>query len=78
MTDHELLALAAELRQENPALSLEQALDAAAAQLADVLDLSADWEQRRLAMRAQLAQLCADWDSRARAHRVLGRPVARH
>lgn len=77
-TDLELLDLAAELRQANPALSLEQALDAAAAQLADLVDLTGDWEQRRLAMRAQLAQLAADWDRRSHAHRILGRPVGRH
>lgn len=62
MDDRELEALAAELRADDPRLSLEQSLDAAAVMLAELGADLADWDARRDSMIATLENYSIDWD----------------
>jgi hypothetical protein len=64
----ELTALAAELRTENPTLSEDQALDAAAALLPGLDDWAAEYEIDRVDDWLALAIFARQWDQAAHVY----------
>lgn len=64
----ELTALAAELRTQDPTLSEDQALDAAAQLLPALSDYADEWEIDRVDDWLALAVYARTWDLAARVH----------
>lgn len=60
-------ALAAELRAEDPSLSIEQSMDAATTMLPDLLTTVQSYNTDRIIQLGQLAIYAAAWDSDIRA-----------
>ncbi len=63
----DLLDLADEIRKDNPALSLDQALDAAALERSRLRRYAADWEARRIQHWLALLIYARAWDRRGAA-----------
>lgn len=60
-------ALAAELRVEDPSLSIEQSMDAATAMLPDLISTIQTYNTNRVIEQGQLAIYASAWDSDVRA-----------